>query len=306
MRKRARIIYNPTSGREAMRNDLVDILAVYEQAGYETSAFATTPAPNSAKNEATRAAKEGFDLIVAAGGDGTLSEVVNGIAGLEHRPALAIIPAGTTNDYARALKIPRDDVVAAARVILKDKVQKMDVGRADFGDGSQKYFVNIAAAGSLAELTYGVSSDVKSALGYAAYLIKGAEMLPNLSECEMRLTFDKGVYEGKLSLLLLGMTNSIGGFEKIMPNAELSDGLFQLIVVKPSDPGNLLRLMALALNGKHVDDPNIIYTKTTSLKAELIGHNRDDKLSVNLDGEEGGMFPVTFENLRERIEFYVG
>ena len=90
------------------------------------------------------------------------------------------------------------------------------------------------------------------------------------------------------------MTNSIGGFEKIMPNAELSDGLFQLIVVKPSDPGNLLRLMALALNGKHVDDPNIIYTKTTSLKAELIGHNRDDKLSVNLDGEEGGMFPVTF------------
>ena len=71
MRKRARIIYNPTSGREAMRNDLVDILAVYEQAGYETSAFATTPAPNSAKNEATRAAKEGFDLIVAAGGDGT-------------------------------------------------------------------------------------------------------------------------------------------------------------------------------------------------------------------------------------------
>ena len=88
-----------------------------------------------------------------------------------------------------------------------------------------------------------------------------------------------------------------------MPNAE-PDGLFQLIVVSSSDP-QLARL-ALALNGKHVDDPNIIYIKTTSLKAELIGHNRDDKLSVNLDGEEGGMFPVTFENLRERIEFYVG
>ena len=88
MRKRARIIYNPTSGREALRSDLVDILAVYEQAGYETSAFATTPEPDSAKNEATRAAKEGFDLIVAAGGDGTLNEVINGIAGLKHRPTL--------------------------------------------------------------------------------------------------------------------------------------------------------------------------------------------------------------------------
>ena len=308
MTKRARLIYNPVSGHEQMPKNVSDILDILEQAGYEASAFRTTPAPLSAQNEATRAAKDGFSLVVAAGGDGTINEVVSGIAFLpkEERPRMAIIPAGTTNDYARALKIPRDDVVAAARVILKDKVQKMDVGRADFGDGSQKYFVNIAAAGSLAELTYGVSSDVKSALGYAAYLIKGAEMLPNLSECEMRLTFDKGVYEGKLSLLLLGMTNSIGGFEKIMPNAELSDGLFQLIVVKPSDPGNLLRLMALALNGNHVDDPNIIYTKTTSLKAELIGHNRDDKLSVNLYGEEGGMFPVTFENLRERIEFYVG
>ena len=110
VRKRARIIYNPTSGRETLRSDLVDILAIYEKAGYETSAFATTPAPNSAKNEATRAAEDGFDLIVAAGGDGTLNEVVNGIAGLEHRPTLAIIPAGTTNDYARALRIPRDDL----------------------------------------------------------------------------------------------------------------------------------------------------------------------------------------------------
>ena len=308
MTKRARLIYNPVSGHEQMPKNVADILDILEQAGYEASAFRTTPEEFSAQHEATRAAKEGFDLVVAAGGDGTINEVVSGIAFLEEdeRPRMAIIPAGTTNDYARALSIPRDDVVAAAKVVLKNKVQKMDVGRADFSDGTSKYFVNIAAAGSLAELTYGVSSDVKSALGYAAYLIKGAEMLPRLSECEMRLTFDKGVYEGKLSLFLLGMTNSIGGFEKIMPNAELSDGYFQLIVVKPSDPGNLLRLMALAMNGKHVDDPNIIYTKTRTLKAELIGNNKHDNLSVNLDGEEGGSFPVIFENLKQRIEFYIG
>ncbi len=82
-----------------------------EESGYEASAYATTPEENSAKNEATRAAKAGFDLIVAAGGDGTINEVVNGIASLEQRPKMAIIPAGTTNDYARALKIPRDNIV---------------------------------------------------------------------------------------------------------------------------------------------------------------------------------------------------
>ncbi|WEV40282.1 diacylglycerol kinase family lipid kinase [Lactobacillus sp. ESL0684] len=305
MTKKARLIYNPVSGHEQMPKNVGDILDVLEQAGYEASSFRTTPQAKSAQTEATRAANAGFDLIVAAGGDGTINEVVNGIAFLEHRPKMAIIPAGTTNDYARALNIPRDNPLAAAQVILADQTRKMDIGRATFAEDGQ-YFVNIAACGSLTELTYGVPSEVKSALGYAAYLIKGAEMLPHLTENELRLTYDEGVYEGELSMLLLGMTNSIGGFEQIMPDAQLSDGLFQLIIVKPADPVKLLRLMALALNGRHVDDPDIIYTKTRNLKIELVGKSAEQKLPVNLDGEIGAYCPVTFENLQQRIEFYVG
>lgn len=102
MRKRARVIYNPSSGREALKKDMVDILGVFEQAGYETSAFATTPAPNSARDEAERAGRDGFDLVVAAGGDGTINEVVNGLAGLKksdrkwqlYRPAQPTITRG--------------------------------------------------------------------------------------------------------------------------------------------------------------------------------------------------------------------
>ena len=148
MTSKARLIYNPVSGHEQMPKNVADILDVLEQAGYEASAFRTTPEQNSARNEATRAAKEGFDLIVAAGGDGTINEVVNGIAFLDKRPKMAIIPAGTTNDYARALAIPRDNIPDAAKVILKNKTRKMDIGKAVFGDQTQ-YFVNIAASGSL-------------------------------------------------------------------------------------------------------------------------------------------------------------
>lgn len=101
--KKARVIYNPTSGKELLKKNLADILQALEEAGFEASAYATTPEPDSAKNEACRVAELGFDLVVAAGGDGTINEVVNGIAPLEHRPKMAIIPAGTTNDYARAL-----------------------------------------------------------------------------------------------------------------------------------------------------------------------------------------------------------
>ena len=147
MTRKARLIYNPVSGHEQMPKNVADILDVLEQAGYEASAFRTTPEEKSAQNEATRAAKEGFELIVAAGGDGTINEVVNGIAFLKDRPKMAIIPAGTTNDYARALGIPRDDIPAAAKVILKDITRKMDIGKANFGAQTQ-YFVNIAASGS--------------------------------------------------------------------------------------------------------------------------------------------------------------
>ena len=209
MRKRARIIYNPTSGREALRSDLVDILAVYEQAGYETSAYATTPEPDSAKNEATRAAKEGFDLIVAAGGDGTLNEVINGIAGLEKRPTLAVIPAGTTNDYARALRVPREDPIAAAKLILNpDNRFKIDIGKAN-----ENYFMNIAAGGTLTELTYEVPSQMKSLFGYAAYFAKGAELLPQVKPVEMSIKYDGQEFRGKASTIFLALTNSVGGLD---------------------------------------------------------------------------------------------
>lgn len=296
MQKRCRIIYNPTSGREAMKNNLVDILNILERAGYETSAYATTPEPNSAKNEAERAAKAGFSLIVAAGGDGTINEVVNGIAPLKHRPKLGIIPAGTTNDYARALKIPREDPIGAAKVIAKGQTVKMDIGEA-----GKNWFVNIAAGGLLTELTYGVPSQVKSLFGYLAYLVKGAELLPQIKPIKMHLEYDGGTYAGKASMFFLALTNSIGGFEQIVPDASLDDGKFTLIVVKTSNLIEILQLITMVLNGgKHVNDPRILYVKTSKLVAKPV----DEKMMINVDGEYGGDAPMTFKNHRQHLEIF--
>lgn len=296
MQKRCRIIYNPTSGREAMKNNLVDILNILERAGYETSAYATTPEPNSAKNEAERAAKAGFNLIVAAGGDGTINEVVNGIAPLKHRPKLGIIPAGTTNDYARALKIPREDPIGAAKVIAKGQTVKMDIGEA-----GKNWFVNIAAGGLLTELTYGVPSQVKSLFGYLAYLVKGAELLPQIKPIKMHLEYDGGTYDGKASMFFLALTNSVGGFEQIVPDASLDDGKFTLIVVKTSNLIEILQLITMVLNGgKHVNDPRILYVKTSKLIAKPV----DEKMMINVDGEYGGDAPMTFKNHRQHLEIF--
>ena len=297
MEQRARVIYNPVAGHEALKRNMIDILNVFEAAGYETSAFATTPTPNSARDEAARAAKAGFDLVVAAGGDGTINEVVNGLAGLSKRPKMAIIPAGTTNDYARALKIPREDPVEAAKIVLKQQTIKMDIGQAN-----DTYFMNIAGGGFLTELTYEVPSETKSIFGYLAYLIEGAKLLPQIKPVQMHLEYDDGVYDGPASMFLLGLTNSVGGFEQAAPDISLDDGRFSLIVVKTANMLELIRLMTMVLNGgRHVDDPRIIYTKTHKLVAET---QDGEAMKINLDGEYGGDVPMTFLNLKQHIEMY--
>lgn len=286
-----------------VKREMLDILAVYEQAGYETSTFATTPAPYSAQKEATRAALAGFDLVVAAGGDGTINEVVNGIAPLEKRPKMAIIPAGTTNDYARALKLSRDSPLEAAKVILQDQTIKMDIGKVtDDQNPAPRYFMNIAALGTLSEVTYAVPSAMKSLYGYLAYLVKGAELLTRLENVQARVTFDDGAYEGPISMIFLALTNSVGGFESIVPDAKLDDGEFTLLIVKAANFWQVAQLAAQVLNGgSHVHNKHLIYKKTSQVTITPLHHSKPIK--VNLDGEYGGDAPMRFENLNQHIEF---
>lgn len=295
---KARLIYNPSSGQELVKKNVADILDKLESFGYEASAFQTKPDPNSARDEAARATEAGFDLIVAAGGDGTINEVVNGISPFKKRPKLAIIPTGTTNDFARALKIPRNDPLAACDIISKNQMLNIDVGQVNRED----YFINIAAGGGLTELTYSVPSHLKTAFGYLAYLAKGAELLPRVRKRKVRVTYDNGVFEGKISMFFAALTNSVGGFEKIAPDAKLDDGLFTLILVKTDNLFELMALLAIVANGKHVDDVNIEYIKSGSIKVESLTKK---PMMINVDGEYGGDAPVQFDNLHGHIEMFV-
>lgn len=305
-RKRARLIYNPTSGQEIMKKNVAEVLDILEGFGYETSAFQTTATKDSAKNEAKRAAEAGFDLVIAAGGDGTINEVVNGIAPLENRPKMAIIPTGTTNDYARALKVPRGNPIEAAKLIGKNQTILMDIGLAKNeknGFYQEHYFINIAAAGTLTELTYSVPSQLKTMFGYLAYVVKGAELLPQVQFTPVRVTHDGGVFEGSISMIFVALTNSIGGFEQIVPDAKLDDGNFTLIMVKTGNLFEILQLIGQVLDGgKHIESDLIEYIKTRSLSIENL--SSDSRLLLNLDGEFGGDAPVELYNLQNHIEFF--
>lgn len=291
--KRARIIYNPTSGREAIRKNLPDVLQILENAGYETSAHATT-GEGDAIEAARLAVERRYDLVVAAGGDGTISEVVNGMAEQEYRPKLGIIPVGTTNDFARALQIPRD-IVAAAEIIAKGDRIPIDVGRMN-----EKYFINIGGGGSLTELTYDVPSKLKTVLGQLAYYLKGIEMLPSLKATNMSIEYDGKLFEGEAMLFLVGLTNSIGGFEKLAPNSSINDGMFSLLILTKTNLADFIRIASLAIRGEHINDSKVIYTKANRIKVYS-----DEKVLLNLDGELGGALPAEFVNLYRHFEVFV-
>lgn len=291
--KRARIIYNPTSGREIFKKHLPEVLMRLEQAGYETSCHATT-GEGDATYAARVAVERRYDLVIAAGGDGTISEVVNGLAEQEYRPRLGIIPTGTTNDFARALHIPRD-IEQATDIIVKGESIPVDVGRMN-----DRYFINIAGGGRITELTYDVPIKLKTMLGQLAYYLKGVEMLPSIRATEVSIEYDGKLYEGETMLFLIGLTNSVGGFEKLAPNASINDGMFTLLILKKTNLADFIRIATLALRGEHLNDSKVIYTKANRIRVKS-----KDRVQINLDGEYGGDIPAEFENLYRHIEVYV-
>ena len=291
--KRARIIYNPTSGREIFKKNLAEVLLKLEQAGYETSCHATT-CEGDASVAARIAVERKYDLVIAAGGDGTINEVVNGLAEQEFRPKLGIIPVGTTNDFARALHIPRD-ILAATDIIVKGDRIPVDIGRMN-----DRYFINIAGGGRLTELTYEVPSKLKTMLGQLAYYLKGMEMLPSIRATDVSIEYDGKLFEGEVMLFLVGLTNSVGGFERLAPDASINDGLFSLLVLKKTNLAEFIRIASLALRGEHVNDPNVIYTQANHIKVQS-----NEKMQLNIDGEFGGLLPAEFENLYRHLEVFV-
>lgn len=292
--KRARIIYNPTSGRELFKKHLPEVLEKLEIAGYETSCHATT-GEGDAIEAAKKAVERNFDIVIAAGGDGTLNEVVTGISQCENRPKLGIIPMGTTNDFARAVHIPRN-IVEAVDIIIKGDTIPVDVGLIN----DEKYFINIAAGGRITELTYEVPSKMKTMLGQLAYYIKGVEMLPSIKATKMRIEYDGEVFEGEAMLFLCALTNSVGGFEKIAPDASINDGYFTLMILEKCNIADFVRLASLALRGDHLKDKRVIYKKASEVKI-----TSDDIVNLNLDGEYGGETPAHLKNLKRHIEVFV-
>lgn len=277
-----------------MKRRLADILERLDIGGIEASCHATT-----GEGDATAAAAEAvergtYDLIIAAGGDGTLNEVINGMAEKPNRPPLGVMPLGTTNDFARAMGIPKN-WEDSCDLILRQESRLIDLGKAN-----DRYFINIAGGGRLTELTYEVPSRLKTMMGQLAYYLKGIEKMASLSPQELYIRANgQELIHDEFMLFLIANTNSVGGFEKLAPDARIDDGLFDVIAVKKCNLAEFVRLVTLAIRGEHLQDKKVVYFRTDAMEVTSPGY-----VQLNLDGELGGTLPGRFEILPQHLRIF--
>lgn len=291
--QRVKLIYNPTAGRELVERQLPKLLQLLEKADLETSCIATENIWDAAK-AAEQAAKREFDIVIAAGGDGTLHEVINGLMSHPNPPKLGILPAGTTNDFARALKLPRD-LMGACKVITAGKTITIDLGK-----WNNRYFINVAATGQLTEIAYEAPSKLKTMVGPLAYYAKVIEKLVTLHETfPITLRTAEKEWDEELLLMIIANSVSVAGFEKLAPLASLSDSLFDVILVRKGNIPDLVHIAALAYKGEHIHDERVSYFQTSQMEVQV-----SDKLKLNLDGEWAGECNGIFSVVPKCLEIF--
>ena len=297
--KKLLFVYNPRAGKEMLKPRLSDVLDIFVKAGYEVTVH-----PTQAYRDAYYQIKEyevgKYDLIACSGGDGTIDEVATGMMkrremGKDVVP-VGYIPAGTTNDFAKSLHIPRKPLAAA------DNAVKGVPFPCDIGKFNDSVFVYIAAFGIFTDVSYETDQAVKNVLGHMAYILEGAKRIFNIPSYKIKVEHDGEVIEDEFIFGMVTNSRSVGGFSNMVgKNIVLDDGLFEVTLIKtPKNPIALQEIIA-ALLIEQVDTKHMYTFKTKKITFDSV-----EEIPWTLDGEFGGEQDyVEIENVQKAMEIMV-
>lgn len=292
--KKLLFVVNPKAGRTVIKSDLINIIEIFSNGGYDVSVYPTKSQEQTEEYVYKHA--EEYDLVVCAGGDGTLDNTVGGIMKLERklkkRIHMGYIPCGSTNDYARSLRISMDPI-QAAKDIMEGDIAHVDVGRLE-----NTFFIYVAAFGAFTDVTYSTPQNLKNVLGHAAYVLEASKTLFNMKSYKMKVLFDGERVEGDFIYGQVTNSLSVGGFKNIASkDMSFSDGKFETVLIKtPETPIELQRIINCLLVEDLTDDL-IIYRKSS----RVVVQSRDE-VSWTVDGEYGGSYKTTrVSNIRKAV-----
>jgi len=289
----AALLYNPAAGSGRLRRHrLEEARAILKRARIETSLLATA-APGHATDLARQCAAEGCRLVIVSGGDGTINEVVNGLAGSS--TAMAVLPCGTANVLAKELRIPWD-VRRAAELVPRSRPRRIALGLASPLHGSReaRYFLCLGGAGPDGVMVYSVDLGAKSRIGVLAYWWEGVRQLSRYSFPHFRVTSSER--ELLASLVVVGRTRSYGGPFEITTGASLFEDTFEILALTTRSPLTYLALLASLWLGRLRRRTDVHVWKTGVLRCEAVAGNGAAPAPVyaQVDGEPIGPAPISF------------
>ncbi|MGP4042032.1 diacylglycerol/lipid kinase family protein [Gracilibacillus sp. D59] len=290
MKRNAMIILNPSSGTEKSKQFQHEVEEVLNKQGYHVITKCTEK-EYDAKKFAEEACEENMELVTVLGGDGTVNEVINGIAERTKRPTLHIIPLGTVNNFARALGIPlkpRD----AIEVIRDPHVMKADLGKVN-----DQFFINLVNVGAIAEATYQVTPEQKSKLGSIAYFLEGFKKFTEKDMFSVTISTDESSRQIEAMLVLVAVTNTVAGWENMLQEAEIDDGYLHVFAVKEISTLESVSMITSLLNGSLKDQKQVEYWKAKKVTVDTIPTK-----VANIDGDEGMQTPLQFSVLEKHIK----
>lgn len=293
----ALLIYNPASGRRRHRRfvEVEHAARTLKEAGIRTE-LAPTQGPNSATEVARIAVEQRRGMVIACGGDGTVNEVVNGLAGSD--VPMALLPAGTANILAKELRIPWD-IPQAARLIPGGKVRRIALGQVApvNGNGSvsaampkgRRYFICVGGAGPDGAIVNGVNCDFKNKAGQLAYWAEGFRQLFTYGFPEMRVLSNGK--DTRATTIVVGRTVNYGGPFKITTGASLYDDCFEIVTNSMKSRFGYASCLPALLVGKLRSMQGIGAWKATEVVCESVG---PEPAFAQVDGEPIGPLPLVF------------
>lgn len=278
-------ILNPNAGKGEIRSKMIRILQLFSAAGYDSLVSPTLHAGEIPEIIQRRA--NGVDLVVCCGGDGTLNETVTGLMQLDPRPPLGYLPAGTVNDFASSLGIPKD-LEAAAQTVLSGSPVDVDIGR--FGE---QYFTYVAAFGAFTEVSYQTPQQSKNMFGRTAYVLEGLKCLTSLKSYPVSIEFDNGTYQGDYLFGMVSNASSVGGLKLLDDRISMNDGMFEVLLIQKPDSLIEMQQVINAVLLHDYSSPLITVFRTSNLTVSC-----ENETPWTLDGEFGGApQKIEIENL---------
>lgn len=289
-------IYNPNSGQRAINDRLSWIIEYLSSKEIFPTVYATQKS-GDCRDIVEKYGKD-FDKILVSGGDGTLDEAVSGALKADIDPVFSYIPTGSTNDFSKTINIS-PDIERATKIAVRGKVKRIDVGKID-----DKYFVYVAAFGALSDISFSTDQEVKNRIGRSAYIVEGIKkLLPiqSMESYQAEIEFDDELINGDFIHFMVSNSVSVGGFNLFDDKVGLTDGLFEVTLVKkPESIADLNRIIQALTTGESSDLVIQRQVKKIRIKTEK-------EVSWSLDGEFGGKSTdCKIEVVNQRIDIKTG